>query len=193
MGRLRFSVGKGRGAAGPPALRSAQEIIYLTPQPGKRKAFFARKFYLLKKNCTRGLEDGKQPPEGGGCQPRQPAAQAEGPVQQTAHQGAEEGKVPGSPQKEGDGGVQPHGAGLQKDGAEEEGGADEGPEGQVGGRPEPPPGKGPGEQAQQVVEQAQGGPHPQAGQKDQSLALVGDAHPRNSRPRKEPWRLSSSS
>lgn len=141
----------------------------------------------------RSQEDGKQLSEGGRHQPEDPADQTEENVQPAADPGAQQEEVPGSPQEEGDGDVQPHPAVPQDHGGQKEGQAGAQPEGQVQQLLEDPAGDGPADQAEQVVEHPQAKADPQAGQEHLDLGQRIDVHPRKRRPRKEPWRLSSSS
>ena len=58
---------------------------------------------------------------------------------------------------------------------------------------EGPAGQGEADQAEQIIQQPHAQPHGQTGKESGDLLLKGDAHPRKRRPRKLPWRGSSSS
>ena len=169
------------------------EMIYFTPQCRKRKAFFHSFFDKTELFYQRSREDEKQLPKRGGHQPEQTADQTEKGVQPAADPGTEQQEVPGRPQEEGDGDVQPHPAVPQDHGGQKEGQAGPQPEGQIQQLPEDPAGDGPAEQPEQVIAHPEPQAHPQAGQEHLGLGQRIDVHPRKRRPRKEPWRSSSSS
>lgn len=155
----------------------SSKIVHFTPTGKKRKegkgAFFApkREFY------QRSQEDENPPVE---------------PRLDPADPGAQEEEVPGGPQGQGGGHVQPDPPVPQDQGAEEEGQGGQQPEGQVQSPPQQGQGRGPAGGAEQVIDQAQGQPHPQAAEEGLGLGQGVDVHPRNSRPRKVPGRSSSS-
>ena len=134
-----------------------------------------------------------KPPEGR-CHPAQKPGGGPGQdVQRPPGPGAEQKKISRCPQQQAQGHVQPHPAVAEDDPAEKEHPAGPHPKQEVQNFLEGPAGQGEADQAEQIIQQPHAQPHGQPGKESGDLLLKGDAHPRKRRPRKLPWRGSSSS
>lgn len=168
-------------------------MTYFTPQRRKRKGVFPGNFQPEENFYQRSQENRQKTPERQEKPGKEPGKQAEQGVQEPAHGWAEEGEITCGSQEKGAGGVQPHPAAPQESGAEKQADAGAQPEKQVQKFLDPAGRLGQPQQAEQVVEQPQSDPNRQTEGKRYGLGLRGYAHPRNRRPRKLPWRTSSSS
>ena len=169
------------------------QIVHSTPRGRKRKELFQSFFPTGEKICQRSRENANDLPNGRPKNREDPSHKPGGPRQKTPGEGTEEGEVKGRAQQQPEGDIQPHPAPLEGHAAEKQRAAGPQPEKQVQGLLEEAPGEGEPELAKQIIEQPHRHPRDQGEDQGGDLGLQGDAHPRNSRPRKLPWLGSSSS
>lgn len=167
-------------------------MVHFTTDSRKRKDFFQKNFCISEKIYPRSQENRKTGPQRSEKHAEEPPPKPGQSGQDAAGPLAEGPKIGRCPQAQPQDHIQPHPPAAEGDAAEKERQTGQQPKEQVQPLRHPPAGGQQAELTQKIVEQPHAHPQQQARRQGEQLGGQGDAHPRNSRP-KRLWCGSSSS